>query len=157
PDGGAPAEERLVTSLRDRRVLLLLDNFEQVVEAAPAVAKLLAACPGLRILVTSRVRLRLSGEREYPVPPLPLPAEDVALEQTSASAAVRLFVERARAVAPDFALTAENTRAAADICRRLDGLPLAIELAAARVKVLPPPALLARLDRPEGRPEGSQL
>jgi predicted ATPase/DNA-binding CsgD family transcriptional regulator len=147
--GDEPLVARLETYLSDRRLLLLLDNFEQVVEAAPPVAALLGACPGLKALVTSRVRLRVSGEREYPVPPLTLPtleALSTANEATD-SEAVRLFVDRALAVRPDFALTAENAPAVAEICRRLDGLPLAIELAAARVKVLSPPALLARLER----------
>ena len=148
-DGGdALPEERLRTFLRRRVLLLVLDNFEQVVDAAPHLAELLEACPGLSILVTSRIRLRISGEREYPVPPLPLPqspAESVA--EIRQAEAVRLFTERARDATSDFLLTHENSAAVAGICRRLDGLPLAIELAAARVKVLTPPALLARLER----------
>ena len=144
--GDAPLTDRLTASLRDERLLIVLDNFEQVVEAAPLVADLLAACPSLAVLVTSRVRLRLSGEREYPVPPLPLPPPAVPSPDVAAgSAAVRLFAERARAVRPDFGLTDENAEAVAGICVRLDGLPLAIELADARVKVMPPAALLARL------------
>jgi non-specific serine/threonine protein kinase len=141
--------ERLAAYLRDRRLLLLLDNFEQVVEAAPLVATLLGGCPRLTVLVTSRVRLRLSGEREHAVPPLALAAGDDAPAGNgiAESEAVRLFVERAQAVREDFGLTAGNAPAVAAICRRLDGLPLAIELAAARVKVLPPPALLARLEK----------
>ena len=147
--GDEPLEARLKAFLRDKRRLLVLDNFEQVVAAAPLVAALLAACPGPKILVTSRVRLRVSGEREYPVPPLGVTdqAEHAPVEEVAASGAVRLFIERAQAVKPDFELTAENAAAVADVCRRLDGLPLAIELAAARVKVLPPPALLVRLER----------
>ncbi len=147
--GEEPLDARLKAFLRERRLLLVLDNFEQVVEAAPLVAELLAACPGLTVLATSRVRLRVSGEREYPVPPLGLPAPgggDPAAEETDAEA-VRLFVARAEAVQPGFAVTAENAPAVADICRRLDGLPLAIELAAARTKVFPPSDLLARLER----------
>jgi predicted ATPase/DNA-binding CsgD family transcriptional regulator len=134
--------------LRDKRLLLVLDNFEQVVEAAPLVADVLGTCPNVKMLATSRVRLRLSGEREVPIAPLGLAAPDRyrRVEDVAASDAVRLFVTRAEAVKPDFALTPENAVAVAEICRRLDGLPLAIELAAARVKVLPPSALLARLD-----------
>jgi predicted ATPase/DNA-binding CsgD family transcriptional regulator len=147
--GEAPLPERLAAALREERLLLVMDNVEQVVEAAPLVADLLAACPGLGVLATSRVRLRLSGEREYPVPPLALPAPAAAgsADAVAGAAAVRLFVERGRAVRPDFALTEANAHAVAEVCRRLDGLPLALELAAARVKVLPPPALLARLGR----------
>ena len=118
--------------------------------AAPLVAELLGACPSLKVLVTSRVRLRVSGEHEHPVPPLDAGSAGRRTRPSTASPqseAVRLFVERAQAVRADFALTAENAAAVAAICRRLDGLPLAIELAAARVKVLPPAALLARLER----------
>jgi predicted ATPase/DNA-binding CsgD family transcriptional regulator len=137
----------LQASLQDKRLLLLLDNFEQVVAAAPRLSDLLANCPHLKILVTSRAVLHLRGEHEFPVPPLALPdfthlPESEALSQY---AAVALFLERARAVKPDFELTPANTRAIAEICIRLDGLPLAIELAAARSKLLPPQALLARL------------
>src|SRR5215203_602606 len=140
--------ERLKAVLRDKRLLILLDNFEQIVEAAPIVADVLGTCPALTLLVTSRVRLRLSGEREFPIAPLGLAELDRhrGVEDISTSDAVRLFVARAEAVQPDFALTSDNAVAVAEICRRLDGLPLAIELAAARVKVLPPSALLARLD-----------
>jgi non-specific serine/threonine protein kinase len=141
-----PPAARLEAFLAARNLLLVLDNFEQVVEAAPAVAALLTACRRLKVLVTSRVRLRVSGEQEYPVPPLSLPTpETAAMNEATASEAVRLFVDRARAVKPDLALTAETAPAVAEICRRLDGLPLAIELAAARVKVLSPAALQARL------------
>ncbi len=141
--------DRLKVSLRDQRLLLVLDNFEQVVEAAPVVADLLAACPGLKVLVTSRVRLRVSGEQEYAVPPLAVTTLDgpTSAEQVVAGEAVRLFVARAQAVKRDFAVTPENAGTLAEICRRLDGLPLALELAAARVKILPPPALLARLEK----------
>jgi len=143
-----PLIERLKAILRDRRLLLVLDNFEHVVESAPLVADLLAGCPGLKILATSRMRLRISGEREHVVPPLGL----VALERKTSDAdaamsdAARLFVERARAMQENFTLSPENESAVAAICQRLDGLPLAIELAAAWVKVLPPTALLARLE-----------
>jgi predicted ATPase len=138
----------LKTYLRARRLLLVLDNFEQVMGAAPLVADLLSAAGGVVALVTSRAVLRLSGEHEFPVPPLPVPGpgagSDAADVQQCAS--VRLFVERAQAAAADFELTSANAGAVAEICRKLDGLPLAIELAAARVRLLPPQALLARLD-----------
>ena len=136
--------------LAPKRLLLVLDNCEQVLAAAPDVATLLAASPGLTVLATSREPLHVRGEREFPLPPLPLPAADRLPGASRSSAqvpAVALFVERAPAVQPDFALTADNAAAVAAICRRLDGLPLAIELAAARVKVLPPAALLARLEQ----------
>jgi predicted ATPase len=141
----------LVAYLR-RRLLLVLDNFEQVADAAPLLAELLAAAPGLKMLVTSRSTLRLSGEHEFPVPPLPVPPPGAAPDAGTAGryAAVRLFTERAQAVAPGFRLTSQNVGAVAEICRRLDGLPLAIELAAARVRLLPPQALLARLGDPMG-------
>jgi predicted ATPase/DNA-binding CsgD family transcriptional regulator len=146
--GGESPVDRLRTVLRDNRLLLVLDNFEHVVDAAPFVVRLLEACPCITALITSRVRLRVSGEREHVVPPLALPESDLGLsvEHVSKSPAARLFAERAQAVNEAFALTAENAAEVADICRRLDGLPLAIELAAARVKVLPPSALLARLE-----------
>ena len=140
--------DRLQAVLRDQHHLLVLDNIEQVVEAATLIADLVANCPALTVLITSRVRLRLSIEREVPIPPLSVPdAENHASAAgLSESAAVRLFVGRVQAVSPDFALTEHNAHAIAGICRRLDGLPLAIELASARVKVLPPAALLARLE-----------
>src|SRR4029077_5451490 len=138
----------LKSYLRARRLVLVLDNFEQVMGAAPLVAELLGAAPGVVALVTSRMVLRLSGEHEFPVPPLPVPpvgaGGDAADVQRCAS--VRLFVERAQAASAGFELTSGNAGAVAEICRRLDGLPLAIELAAARVRLLPPQALLARLD-----------
>ncbi len=146
PDSsGAPLMTTLSAALRGRR-LLLIDNVEHVREGAGVVAELLSACDELRVLATSRTPLRLPGEHEYPVPPLPVPdANDAGPEAALRSEAVQLFVERARSVRPDFRLTAANTAAVAAICRRLDGMPLAIELAAARVKLLPPAALLARL------------
>jgi excisionase family DNA binding protein len=147
--GERPLGERLIAALRDRRLLLVLDNFEHVLPAAPFIAELLASCPSLTILVTSRTTLRLSGEQRFPVPPMALP--DPATTTTAAAVrqadAVQLFVHRAQAAQPEFALTDENAGALAEICRRLDGLPLAIELAAARIAVLPPRALLERLDR----------
>src|SRR5690349_16519037 len=144
---------RLITDLesylRPRRLLLALDNFEQVTGAAPLLAELLGAAAGLVVLVTSRTVLRLSGEHEFPVPPLPVPPAGAARDPADLQryASVGLFVERAHAVAPGFELTDANAGAVAEICRRLDGLPLAIELAAARIRLLPPQALALRLDR----------
>src|SRR5262249_18462476 len=130
-----------------RQVLLVLDNFEQVVGAAANVGDLLAACPAVKVLVTSREPLGLSGERELPLAPLPVPDDErPSAARLRASAAARLFVERATAVDPAFALTDQNAPAVARICRRLDGLPLALELAAARVRTLPPAALADRLE-----------
>jgi predicted ATPase len=127
-----------------RRALLVLDNFEQVAEAAPLVTELLSSCPGLAALVTSRAVLRLGGEHEFPVDPLGVPADGQS-ESLSEYESVRLFGTRARAARPDFRVDDENVAAVAEICRRLDGLPLAIELAAARIKLLPPDILLERL------------
>ncbi len=146
--GHGDPQESLAAALESKQLLLVLDNFEQVVDAAPRLAELLRRCPGVTALVTSRVRLRVDGEREYPVPPLTLVPNDVHDLETIADAeAVRLFIQRAQAVEHDFALTPGNASAVAGICRQLDGLPLAIELATARLTVLPPVALLARLDR----------
>jgi predicted ATPase/class 3 adenylate cyclase len=142
---GEPAFQSLERHLRDRKLLIVLDNFEQVLDAAGAVEHLLSHTPELKVLVTSRSVLSVYGEREYPVPPLDLPdARD--LDTLSRSEAVSLFVERARAIRPDFRLTDDNAQAVGEICTRLDGLPLAIELAAVRVNVLSPQAILARLD-----------
>src|SRR5205085_10099424 len=129
--------------------LLLLDNFEQVVDAAVRVADLLADCPHLKVMVSSRMMLHIRGEQEFPVPPLAVPDPQhlpdlMALSQYEA---VELFVSRAQATKPTFHLTATNANAIAEICARLDGLPLAIELAAARTKVLSPQVLLAKLER----------
>ena len=147
--GGRPALDAVADFLRERRILLLLDNFEQILPAADDVAALLRVCPGLKILVTSRAVLHLRGEHEYPVPPLALPPrEQTALARELASyPALDLFVQRATEARPTFGATEESVGAIAEICRRLDGLPLAIELAAARVKLLAPPAMLARLER----------
>jgi predicted ATPase/DNA-binding CsgD family transcriptional regulator len=145
-DSGTAPLAVLTRVLRDQHALLLLDNFEQVMGAAPVVGQLLVAAPHLTILATSRAPLRLAREQEYAVPPLELPPEQHA-HALDTYAAVQLFVRRARAVQPHFVLTAENQAAVAAICRRLDGLPLAIELAATRVRLLSPPALLRRLDR----------
>jgi predicted ATPase/tRNA A-37 threonylcarbamoyl transferase component Bud32 len=143
-----PAVDGLASFLRCRRLLLVLDNFEHVVLAAPAVARLLADCAGLQLLVTSRVPLKVAGEHEYPVPSLTHPqAHDATIADLEANPATALFLDRARAVRPDFAPAGDETRAIAELCARLDGLPLAIELAAARVKLLSPLAMLARLDR----------
>ena len=140
---------RLTAYLRDRQMLLVLDNFEQVAEAVPLIAELLATCPRLKLLVTSRAVLRVYGEHDVPVPPLSLPDRRrlPPPEQLTQFEAVHLFVERTQAVKPDFQVTNENAPAVAEICHRLEGLPLAIELAAARVRLLPPRAMLARLER----------
>jgi predicted ATPase len=134
--------------LRDKRLLLLLDNFEQVVAAAAVVSALAQACAHLKIVVTSRAPLRVRGEREFPVAPLALPdtQQSRSADQLSRYAAVELFVQRALEVRPDFTLTQADALAVAEICHRLDGLPLAIELAAARIKLLPPQAMLRRLE-----------
>ncbi len=139
-------------ALRDSRRLLVLDNFEHLAPAAALVAELLAACSHLKILVTSRTALRLRGEHEFPVPPLALPRRHPPppIETLSQYASVQLFIERAQAVKPDFRVTNDNVPAIAEICYRLDGLPLAIVLAAARVKLLPPQAMLARLSEATG-------
>jgi predicted ATPase/serine/threonine protein kinase len=145
--GGQSFSDLLHAYLQDKQLLLLLDNFEQVATAAPRLSDLLAVCPHLKILVTSRAVLHIRPEHEFPVPPLALPDFTHLPEShiLSQYAAVALFLERARAVNPDFQVTPANTRAIAEICVRLDGLPLAIELAAARIKLLPPQALLVRL------------
>jgi predicted ATPase/DNA-binding CsgD family transcriptional regulator len=142
-----PLVERLNGFLHGKQMLLLLDNFEQVVTAAPLLGELLAHCPTVNLLVTSRERLRLYGEHDYPVPPLSLPDPDALSDLATLSdyEAIELFLQRAQAVSPDFQLTDRNAPAVAEICLRLDGLPLAIELAAARIMVLAPEGLLARL------------
>jgi predicted ATPase/class 3 adenylate cyclase len=138
---------RVLEHVREKRMLLVLDNFEQILPAATVVRDLLVAGPYLKVIASSRAALRLSGEQEFPVPPLELPDPErlPALEVLAQSDAVRLFVERAMAIRPDFRVTAENAAAVAEIVYRLDGLPLAIELAAARVKVLTPQAMLPKL------------
>ncbi len=144
--GLTPLPDLLAAHLAERRLLLVLDNLEQVLLARGLVQQLLDACPGLKVLATSRVPLGLPGEHVHAVAPLPVPAAGQQDPETIAGhAAVALFVERAREVAPRLAMTDTDTVAVAAICRRLDGLPLAIELAAALVKVLPPQAMLARL------------
>jgi predicted ATPase/transcriptional regulator with XRE-family HTH domain len=147
--GDTPVLVRLIEFLHNKQVLLVLDNFEQVVEAAPPLVEWLEGCPELKVLVTSRAALNVRGERQFAVPPLTLPdlrhAPDLAT--LAGTAAVTLFVDRARAVQPSFAITGGNAGAIATICNRLDGLPLAIELAAARVKLLSPQAMSMRLER----------
>jgi predicted ATPase/DNA-binding XRE family transcriptional regulator len=147
---GQALPETLMQRLQDRQMLLGLDNFEHLLTAAPVVGELVGRCTQLTVLVTSRAPLHLSGEHQFPVPPLPLP--DVATQSPArvleqSTPAMELFRQRAQAVMPNFELTTTNAATVARICRRLDGLPLAIELAAARVKLFPPQALLARLDR----------
>ena len=147
--GGRALLGCLKAYLRGRDLLLVLDNFDQLLGAAPLVADLLAACTGLKILVTSRAVLNLRGEREFPVLPLALPDRRCPppVDVVSGYPSVALFVQRAADAKPSFVLTAESAPAVVDICYRVDGLPLAIELAATRVKLLSPEALLARLER----------
>ncbi|MFN8661457.1 MAG: tetratricopeptide repeat protein [Thermomicrobiales bacterium] len=147
--GGHPLAERLARQLRDKELLLLLDNFEQVSPAGPQVAALLAACSWLTVLATSRSVLHVSGERTFPVQPLALPGygDRSSVAEVASSDAVLLFVERAQAVAPHFTLDASNASTVAAICQHLDGLPLAITLAAARVGHVPLASLLKRLER----------
>jgi predicted ATPase len=142
-----PVRQLLVDYLSHRGVLLTLDNFEQVTAGAPLIAELLSACPQLRVLVTSREALRISGEHHYAVAPLTVPpsGRNASVEEAASTEAVQLYVQRARAVHRDFHLTGENAGAIAEICRRLDGLPLAVELAAARVRLFPPEAFVGRL------------
>src|SRR5262249_35093633 len=158
-EGGKRPEEALAAHLRDKHLLLVLDNLEHLLPAASVLADLLADCPRLSILVTSRALVQVRGEHILPVSPLPIrdakspPAFASGLptlfelRTLAAVPAVALFVERAQAVSPGFALTPENAGDVTAICRRLDGLPLALELAAARIRLLPPRALLARLER----------
>ncbi len=145
--GDQPLLDLLKGYLQDKQILLLLDNFEQVASAALQVADLLAACPKLKVLVTSRAVLHVRGEQEFPVPPLTVPDPKRLLDLVALSQyeAVELFLVRAQAGEPEFQLSNTNAPAIAEICAHLDGLPLAIELAAARIKLLPPQALLARL------------
>jgi non-specific serine/threonine protein kinase len=147
----------LLHYLRQRRLLLVLDTFEHMLECAPLVADIAATCPGVTLLATSRTPLHLRNERQFPLAPLPVPSESLtasAREEEHARLApaegVQLFVEHACRVVPGFALTPDNASNVAAICRRLDGLPLALELAAAQCKLLPPHALLAQLEQPLG-------
>ena len=148
--GATEPLDAVIEFLSGKRLLLVLDNFEQVVDAAADVARLLREAPDIKIIVTTRIPLRVSGEQEFPVPPLGLPPQSTAIlsaEEATRHEAVRLFVERAMAVQPSFVITDENAPLIVDIVRRLDGLPLAIELAAARTRVLPVSAIRARLDQ----------
>jgi len=146
---GRSLGDGVVTLIGDRAALLLLDNLEQVVDAASDLASLVERCPGLRIVTTSRTPLRIAAEREYPLAPLALPPAGAitSTESLLAYASVALFVERARKTKGSFDLTSENAEAVTAVCRRLDGLPLALELAAARLRLLSPDALLKRLDQ----------
>jgi predicted ATPase len=142
--------DSLKAFLRDRQMLLVLDNFEQVISTAPLLTELLAACPGLRMLVTSREALHVRGEHEFPLSPLELSSRALIPNQASVESllhypGIALFVQRAQASQPEFQLTTANAAAVAEVCARLDGLPLAIELAAARIKLLPPQQKLAQL------------
>jgi predicted ATPase len=147
--GDGPLMDKLTTALAHRKALLVIDNFEQVLDAATTLSALLAAAPEVSMLVTSRMLLRVSGERNFEVGPLGLPAltRRTGVSSVLASASAALFVERARAVKPDFEVTAENVEHVARICIALEGVPLALELAAARIRILPPAALVDRLDR----------
>ena len=147
--GETPVQDSLAAALRQAETLLVLDNFEHVVAAAPLVSDLMAHCPRLKILVTSRVLLRVAGEYAFPVPPLALPDSEApaSRDRLTPSSAVQLFAQRGQAVNPSFAVTDDNAVLVADICRRLDGVPLAIELAAARVTHLSLPTLRERLER----------
>ncbi|MDQ3924881.1 MAG: tetratricopeptide repeat protein [Actinomycetota bacterium] len=146
---GQTPRETLHAYLREKQLLVVLDNFEHVLEAAPEVAALIETCPKLSVMVTSRAPLRVRGEQEYPVPPLALPTSTIApsVEELVGSASGRLFAERAREASPAFELTPHNSGAVAAICWRLAGLPLALELVAARVRFLDPATLLSRLDQ----------
>lgn len=146
--GDRPVREVLQDYLREKELVLILDNFEQVIDAAPLVKELLVSAPGIKILVTSRIVLRVAGEQAYEVPQFPLPdlTHLPSLDRLSQYDAVRLFIERAQAYKSDWTITNENAPAVAEICYRLDGLPLAIELAAARVRILPPTKLLTQLN-----------
>ena len=148
-EGSRPIIETVQDYLRHKQAILLFDNFEQVISAAPIVSQLLGTAPGLRVIVTSRAPLRISGEQEFPVPPMSMPdprrIDDVESLETYES--IKLFLQRARAVKPDFVMTEENASVVSEICVKLDGLPLAIELAAARVRLLSPQEISTRLDR----------
>ena len=146
-EGDAPLPDKIALALRHRRRLLVLDNFEQVMEAAPLLADLLTAAPGVKLLVTSRTLLRLTAEHSFEVGPLGLPILGGEASSGGPSASVRMFVDRARAVKPDFELTPENAAAVERICLTVEGVPLAVELAAAKVRLLTPAALLDRMSR----------
>jgi predicted ATPase len=145
---GRSLSDGITALIGDKKVLLCVDNVEQVIDAAPRLASLVAACPHLRLIVTSRGPLRIGGEYEYRLEPLSVPShpDETGLEELRKYPAIELFVERARSVNPGFALTSENAAAVTEVCKRMDGLPLAIELAAARIRILTPEALLDRLE-----------
>ncbi len=147
--GGTPPQDALAAALRGARALLVIDNFEHLVPAAPVLADLLAGCPQLKLLVTSRVLLRVSGEHALALPPLayPDPHESLTPDELADAGAIQLFVERVQAVDESFVLDASSAPVIAEICRRVDGLPLAVELVAPRARHLGLPALLERLDR----------
>lgn len=145
-EDGRPVLERLISRLQENPVLLLLDNFEQVMEAAGLVGELLANCPRLKVVITSRSPLHLRGEREINIGPLAIPSKAESLETIARAPAIQLFVERAQAVRPAFSLNPENASAVAEVCAKLDGLPLALELAAARSRALGPQAMLGLLN-----------
>ena len=146
--GGRPVLDILKDHLSDKRMLLVLDNFEQIVDAAPQIAELLAAADGLKLLVTSRFLLHITAESEFVVPPLSPPSSELlsSFENIRRNEAVQLFLERAQSAEPSFKLTPKNGRSVAEICGRLEGLPLAIELAAARTRILSPSAILSKLE-----------
>jgi predicted ATPase/class 3 adenylate cyclase len=144
--GGLPPLENLKSFLKDKHMLLLLDNFEQVMDATVGVSELLLAAPNLKLMVTSRIPLRIRGEQEFPVPPLDVPSMKMEIEEISEIECVQLFVALAQAANPRFEFNEGNAAAVSEICRRLDGLPLAIEIAAARSRMLSPQAILKRLD-----------
>lgn len=145
--GSRPIADTLKSYLRDKHMLLVLDNFEQILDAVPFVAEVLMTAPRVKVLATSRSRLRVRGEHEFPVPPLSIPLSGTipSVEWVTRYEAVRLFVDRASALMPDFDVNSDNAAAVAEICTRLDGLPLAIELAAARIKILSPADMLSRM------------
>jgi predicted ATPase len=146
PHGGLAILESLAAACAGRRTLLVLDNFEQVVSAAPALTRLAAAAPGVKLLVTSRMRLGVRAEHEFFVAPLAVPDEQVDAAALRENAAVRLFVRRASSANPALVWDDDTLRASARVCMRLDGLPLAIELAAARCRLMSPSALAARVE-----------
>jgi hypothetical protein len=144
--GGLPPQENLKAFLNNKHLLLLLDNFEQVMDATVGITELLGAAPDLKLIVTSRIPLQVRGEQEYPVSPLDVPGMDETLEEIESIECVQMFVTLAQAANPRFEFNRENAPVIAEICRRLDGLPLAIEIAAARTRMLQPQAMLKRLD-----------
>jgi predicted ATPase len=155
-EGRSPGA-RVASLIGDQRVLLLLDNLEQVVSAAPEIAELITKCPGLKLLVTSRAPLRISHEREYPLAPLKLPDPDesMSVESMRDAPAVALFVECARKAKPGFDMTPDNAADVVAVCRRLDGLPLALELAGARIRLLSPKVCWGGLIGPDFSARGS--